>query len=106
MEVTAADSKGAVIAKASLAEMMGTFGASSNGQMSLGDLPNILGDMMPELPRTAVGRHRLIRALQQRFGKNFRSLPGVQGLVTEFDADVSHEDKMRQIREIKYERKK
>ena len=90
--------------KASLAELMGTKAASSDGKLALSQLPDILGDAMPELPRTAVGRHRLIRALQQRFGPNFRSLPGVMDLVKEFDLDLDLETKVAQMRSIRYNR--
>jgi hypothetical protein len=84
---------------------MGSKAAGSNGKLSLSQLPEILGDGMPELPRTAVGRHRLIRALQQRFGNNYRSLPGVKDLVAEFDADIDLEIKIQRIGAIKAKRK-
>lgn len=85
--------------KASLSELMGAD--ASSGQLSLKHLPTVLGEAMPELPRNAVGRHRLIRALQQRFGPNFRSLPGIKNLISEFDYDVGTEDKVRKIQAIK-----
>jgi len=89
--------------KVSLAELMGSKGAnqSTSGSLSLDQLPTILGDSMPELPRTNVGRFRLIRALQQRYGKNFRSLPGVSGLIKEFDQDMETEDKINKMKKIK-----
>ena len=91
--------------KASLAELMGSKAAGSGG-LSLKQLPDVLGDAMPELPRNAVGRYRLIRALQQRFGDNFRALPGVSGLVKEFDEDIKFESRVNMLKAIKYERKK
>lgn len=86
--------------KASLAELMGSKAAGSGG-LSLKQLPEVLGDAMPELPRNAVGRYRLIRALQQRFGDNFRALPGVSGLVKEFDNEIAFENKVQKISAIK-----
>jgi len=85
----------------SLAELMGSAGAAAGGNLSLEHLPTILGDAMPELPRNAVGRHRLIRALQQRFGDNFRSLPGVMGIVQDFDQKVQFERHLDQLRAVK-----
>ena len=87
--------------KVSLAELMGTKAANGNGQLSLDQLPHILGESNPELPRNAVGRHRLIRSLQQRFGKNFRSLPGISNLIKEFDSDVELELKIARLQNIK-----
>ena len=87
--------------KASLAELMGSEAAGSGGQLKLSQLGSILGDAMPELPRNPLGRHRLVRALQQRFGPNFRSLPGIKGLIQQFDGDIAHEDTKRRIAAIK-----
>lgn len=70
--------------------------------MQLSRLHEVLGDSMPDLPRNAVGRHRLIRALNQRFGPNFRSLPGIQDLVGQFDHEVSFEERVAKIKQIKY----
>ncbi len=86
--------------KATLAELMGTAGA--NGSLSLSQLPDLLGESMPELPKNPVGRHRLIRSLQQRFGVNYRSLPGVKDLVAEFDAEIAHEIKVAKLKAIRY----
>lgn len=89
--------------KASLHELMGN--AADEG-LTLASLPHILGAAMPELPRNGVGRHRLITALQQRFGANFRAIPGVADIVKEFDRDIAHENKIRQISQIKYRKGK
>lgn len=87
--------------KASLSELMGVAGAQNAGHLSLSHLPQILGDAMPDLPRDQVGRYRLVRALQQRFGDNFRSLPGVSGLVDQFDKEIDVEHKIAKISAIK-----
>lgn len=87
--------------KTSLAELMGSSGSS--GKMELSRLHEVLGEATPELPRNPVGRHRLIRALNQRFGPNFRSLPGVGDLVKQFDTEIDFERKVARIKAIKYE---
>lgn len=88
--------------KLSLAELMGSSGAQG---MALSRLHEVLGHATPELPRNAVGRHRLMRALHQRFGPNFRSLPGVKDLVSQFDSEVDFEGKIQRMRQIKAPRK-
>ena len=89
--------------KLTLAELMGKTASDRGKQgLELSQLGEILGDAMPELPRNQVGRHRLIRSLQQRFGRNFRSLPGVKDLVKEFDRDIETEQTIAKIRAIKY----
>jgi len=85
---------------------MGSAGAKASGNLSLSDLPKVLGDGMPDLPRDRVGRHRLVRALQQRFGQNFRSLPGLKGIIKEFDSELEFEGRVRKLKQIKYSKKK
>lgn len=86
--------------KASLAEIMG--GVKDPSSLSLSKLPELLGEAMPNLPRNPVGRFRLVAALKNRFGANFRSLPGVSNLVREFDSDIELEQRIQKLRSIKY----
>lgn len=85
-----------------LAELMGSAGADAAQRgLQLSHLPELLGEGMPELPRNPVGRHRLIRSLQQRFGPNFRSLPGIKDLVKQFDDEIALEVKVQRMKAIK-----
>lgn len=86
--------------KVSLAELMGKSGAQ--GGIELSRLHEVLGDKTPELPRNPVGRHRLITALAQRFGPNFRNMPGVSGLMRQFDGEIDFERRLAQLKQIKY----
>lgn len=86
--------------KTSLAELMGASGSQG---LSLKSLPNVLGEAMPDLPRNSLGRYRLVSALRQRFGDNFRSLPGVSNLIQEFDHEVDLEDRVQRISAVKLE---
>ena len=89
--------------RVSLGELMGRSNAEkAKGGITLADLPEILGDAHPELPKDSVGRHRLVRALKARFGPNFRALPGVTGLLKEFDEELAMEHRIAQIKQIKY----
>lgn len=92
------------MAKASLHELLGKQGGDK-GSLSLDDLPSILGDAMPELTPNSTGRFRLIRALQQRFGNNFRKLPGVKGLIEQFDDDIEHHELIGKLGKIKPRKK-
>lgn len=82
---------------------MGSSGAQG---MQLSKLHEVLGEKTPELPRNPVGRHRLVTALAQRFGPNFRSLPGVTDLMKQFDGEIEFERKLARIKAIKYEPKR
>lgn len=90
----------------SLAELMG-IPASRNAQsgMRLAQLGEILGTSTPELPRNQIGRFRLIRALQQRFGHSFRSLPGVSGIIKEFDNELDDANRIDKLSKVKYGRR-
>lgn len=90
--------------KASLAEIMGKKGAqaaSGERKLTVDDLPDLLGEAMPDLPKNAVGRHRLIRSLKARFGPNYRSLPGVGDIVKDFDSVMDIERKVQRIKSIR-----
>jgi hypothetical protein len=65
---------------ASLAELTG-----SGQGVSLDNLQDVIGEKMPEIKLDHVGRLRLILALQNRFGINYRSIPGVRDTLAEFD---------------------
>jgi len=85
--------------KPTLGEIMGK--APQDGSMTLKDLPNIIGpDQMQELPPNAVGKYRLRRALQQRFGNGYRNMPGVRGLLKEFDDEIQFQSVLERVRKI------
>lgn len=74
---------------ASLAELLGK---SPGGKMSVMDLPNLLGEKMPELPRNRIGKFRLGNALKMRFGAGYKNIPGIKDLIADFDKDVEAEN--------------
>ena len=80
---------------------MGSAGAERGASLRLEHLPELLGEAMPDLPKDAVGRYRLLRSLKARFGPNFRALPGVDGLLKEFDSVLETERKLASLKAIK-----
>ena len=79
---------------ASLGELMGGK-ASQAKEMSLEDLPELLGEKMPELPKNRIGKFRLIGALQQRFGNGYMNIPMIKNIVKQFDDEVELENTIR-----------
>lgn len=70
---------------------MGKQGADAKSEgrkMSLEDLPKVLGEQMPKLEFNPVGRLRLQNALKQRYGANYRNLPGVSDILNHFDSEA------------------
>lgn len=91
--------------KATLGEVMGRKAEKANESgLSLDDLPEILGEAMPELPKSSVGRFRLVRALRNRFGSNYRALPGVKGILKEFDDNLADAKVIEKIKGIRVKR--
>lgn len=78
--------------KGSLQEIMGKRGEDfgKNG-IGLHDLPHLLGDNMPKLEFHPLGRLRLMAALKQRFGENYRNVPGIHKLIEKFDEQAKIE---------------
>ena len=87
-------------ANATLGEVMGRKGAAAASRgIELKDLPDLLGEQMPKLEFHAVGRLRLMRALRERFGQNFRSNPHITDLLRKFDSEAAIEAHHHLIRQ-------
>jgi len=83
-------------APASLGELLGSASKEkSPNDFSLEDLPELLGEKMPEMPKNRLGRFRLINALQQRFGNGYSNIPGVKKIISQFDQEIETENTIR-----------
>lgn len=90
----------------SLNELMGSAGESAKSRkLGLDDLPEILGEKMPDIKHNPIGRMRLINALKNRFGSNWRTLPGVNDIIKEFDKEAAFSVKLAEMRMIKGNKK-
>lgn len=88
--------------KISLNELMGSSGAKAKGRkLTLDDLGELLGERMPKLEFTPVGRLRLTTAMRNRFGDNYRALPGMDDIMKEFDRESSFKVKLEEMKLIK-----
>lgn len=50
----------------------------------------LLGDRMPILARSSVGRIRLLRALKMHFGESYHTFEGAKKVIDHFDNEVDH----------------
>jgi hypothetical protein len=86
----------------SLNELMGKSGSKAERKdLSLNDLQDILGERMPKIEFSPVGRLRLTQALRKRFGDDFRNLPGIEGILKEFDEESKFSVKLQEMKMIK-----
>lgn len=93
--------------KVSLNELMGSKGEKGGKkELSLDDLGDLLGERMPKLEFSPVGRLRLTQALRKRFGDDYRNLPGIQGVLSEFDKESKFAVKLQEIKQVKYTKEK
>lgn len=93
--------------KTSLNELMGKGGeAAKSRELSLNDLPELLGDAMPVIDKTPVGRLRLVSALRNRFGDQWRNIPGVSSIMKEFDEEAKFRVKIEEMKMIRSSGKK
>jgi len=91
--------------KTTLNELMGSRGEDfSKTGVELSDLPDLLGEGMPKLEFPPLGRMRLQAALKQRFGDNYRNVPGISQVMTKFDEQARIELHHHMLRK-KYGRK-
>lgn len=87
-----------------LNEIMGAHsGSTKEGKrkLTLDDLEKVVGERMPKLEFTPVGRLRLKTALKNRFGKNYMNLPGISDVIKEFDEHAAFEVKLQEMKMIK-----
>jgi hypothetical protein len=87
--------------KVTLNELMGSRGQQESRKLTLDDLGDILGERMPKLSFTPVGRYRLTTALRNRFGESYRNLPGIDDILKEFDKESEHTLKLSEMKMIK-----
>lgn len=92
--------------KTTLNEIMGKAGhGAKSRRLTLDDLGDLLGERLPKLEFSPVGRLRLTSALRNRFGDNYRTLPGIEDILKEFDHEAEFNVKLAQMRQIKAGRK-
>lgn len=84
---------------ASIAELLGK---EPNGRMVADDLPKLLGEKMPELPRNRLGRYRLMNALKLRFGIGYKNIPGIKDIIADFDQQVETENVVKMNMESRH----
>jgi hypothetical protein len=88
--------------KASLNEMMGKSAEKAeNRKLSLADLKDLLGERMPKFDHTPVGRLRLITALRNRFGDDYKNLPGITDILEDFDKEAEFNITLHKMKLIK-----
>lgn len=88
--------------KTSINELMGGAGGKAKGRkLSLDDLGELLGERMPKLEFTPVGRLRLTTALRNRFGDGYRNLPGIDDIMSEFEKEAKFNVKLAEMKMIR-----
>ena len=88
--------------KLTLGEIMGSKGKETKAKkLGLDDLHELLGERMPKLEFSPVGRLRLTTALRNRFGDSYRNLPGVDDILKEFDTEAKFKVKLMEMKMIK-----
>lgn len=79
---------------ASLGELMGE-GYEHRTQLTLADIPKLLGHKAPQITNDRVGRLRLHHALQQRFGGDYVNMPHIQDLLKQHADAMVNESKIQ-----------
>lgn len=88
--------------KTSINEMMGGSGErAKGGGLTLESLKDLLGERMPKLEFSPVGRLRLTTALRNRFGDSYRNLPGIDEVMREFDKEAAFKVKLEEMKQIR-----
>jgi hypothetical protein len=67
-------------------------------KLNLAPIQDALGDEMPEISPTPLGRYRLVTALQYKFGNNYRNIPKARAALEHFDSEHEFFQKYRRIK--------
>lgn len=96
------------MARPSLSEILGSAGAQAakGKKLTLDDLPDLIGENLPEINFDAVGKHRLVTALRNRFGEGYRNVTAAKDIIADFEEKRKFEDRLSELKEIKYSPKK
>lgn len=87
-------------------ELMGKSGSKGEArEFTLDDLGDLLGEKMPVLSYSPVGKMRLTTALRNRFGDNYRNIPGIANIIKEFDDHTKFAVKLQEMKMIKAKKK-
>lgn len=92
------------MSRVSLSEILGKKSAASSAKkkLTLEDLPDLIGEGLPEINFDAVGKHRLVTALRNRFGDGYRNITAAKDIIADFEEKRSFEQKLSDLRAIKY----
>jgi hypothetical protein len=83
-------------------ELMGGKGHAAKARdLTLDDLPELLGERCPKIEHTRVGRLRLLTALRSRFGDNYTHLPGISNILQEFDKEAQFRVKIEEMKMLR-----
>lgn len=70
--------------------------------MDMHPIKQVLGEQTPAVTPDALGRHRLMNALKQKFGPGYRNHPEATKARSHFESEFNH---FRQLRKLKAESK-
>lgn len=66
--------------------------------MDLKPIESVLGEDMPKITPTPLGRYRLIHSLTMKFGQNYRNIPKAMKALEHFDSEHRFFKLMRDMR--------
>lgn len=66
-------------------------------KMNLGPIKDVLGDDIPDITPTPLGRHRLVSALKNKFGENYRNVAKSRVALDHFDREHDYFQNLRRI---------
>lgn len=67
------------------------------GKMDTDPIRRLLGEDMPDITPTPLGRFRLISALKSKFGPSYRNYPQASEVLSHFDSEMSYFSKIREM---------
>jgi len=76
-------------APAKLGEILGGKAEGMPDKPTMENLPDLLGELAPEIEYSTAGKMRLLNLLKRRFGDNFQSMAPVKSMLEDFEKELS-----------------
>lgn len=68
--------------------------------MDMKPIKKVLGEDMPDISPTPLGRLRLLNALKAKFGANYRNIPGAAEALSHFSDEMRYFEALRKVKGV------
>ena len=88
-----------------LGEILGGKAEQMPDNPTMDNLPDMLGELAPDIEYTTAGKMKLLNLLKRRFGDNFQSIGPVKSMLKDFEDEMKVRRSIRKNINLRKEKK-